>query len=329
MNTKLHHDDHIRKRAGIISLIFAIALFAIKFYAYHLTGSQAIFSDALENIANIITAVAALTVLIISSRPADKDHPYGHGKAEYFASAFEGGAIFFAGLLIVLESINALIRQKQIAELDMGLILVIIAGLFNGLLGLYLQHVGKKYKSSTLVASGSHVISDCLTSIGVVVGLLLVKFTGLVWFDPLVAAIFGAALLVNGSKIVIHSGSELMDAKDMTVVEELARLFEKNYFPGIINLHFMRVMRSGRFHHVNVHIDIPEFWSVEKAHQESEKFEEMVIKEYTFDGEIHFHLDPCRKKFCKMCELDGCPIRADDFTQRNPIDSVGLTSPTA
>ena len=328
MKTETRTDeDRVRLNTSIISLFVAIILFMIKFYAFRLTNSQSILSDALENIINIVTAIAALSVIMISAKPADKDHPYGHGKAEYFASAFEGGAIIFAGILIIFQGVESLIYMRTLHDLNTGMILVTIAGLCNGFLGLYLKYVGKKHLSPALVSSGHHVMSDCLTSIGVIVGLILVKLTGSFWPDSIAAITLGVVLTYQGFKIIKESGSELMDAENMSVINELAQLLEKKRFSGIINFHYMRVMRAGRFHHVNIHIEVPEYWTVKEAHDQSEKFEDLVMKDYTFDGEIHFHLDPCKKKYCKQCDINNCPIRTDIFEGLKPIDIEVLISP--
>ncbi len=322
-------ENRIRIIAGIISLVVALILCIIKFYAYNITHSHAILSDALENITNVVTAIVSLSVVIVSARPADADHPYGHGKAEFFASAFEGGAIMFAGILIVVESTSALINGGELEGIDLGMILVIFAGLINGALGLFLKNIGSRYNSKALVASGTHVMSDCLTSIGIIVGLIIVKFTGLSWLDPATAILLGGLLFYQGGMILKDSGKDLMDAEDKGVTEELAMLLEKHMFTGIIDFHYMRVIRSGRFHHVNIHMDIPDFWTVKFAHEESERFEELVINDYTFDGEIHFHLDPCRQRKCEVCNIKECPVRIQPFCGTKPKLSIQqLTSPT-
>jgi cation diffusion facilitator family transporter len=235
----------------------------------------------------------------------------------------------FAGILIIAEGSSALFSGGELKELNVGMILVLIAGTINGILGLFLKYVGKKYNSKALSASGTHVMSDCLTSIGIIVGLIIVKFSGLYWPDPVVAILLGTVLSYQGLNILKDSGKDLMDGEDQGVIKELAILLKKHMFPGIINFHYMRVIRAGRFHHINIHVDVPDFWSVEKAHEESERFEELVINEYTFDGEIHFHLDPCRKKHCTICELSECEIRQENFSGHiSDLNIETLTSPT-
>lgn len=316
-----------RKWASILSLSFGIVLLAFKFYAYHVTNSQSIFSDALESIVNVIAAVITVIVIIIASKPADEDHPYGHGKIESMASTFEGGAILLAGILIVIQAVQVFIHGAKVDEVDIGLAIVVGAGVVNGVLGFFLHARGKKLYSEALKSSGIHLMTDTLTSVGVVAGLLLVKFTGLNWIDPLVAAIFGSMLVFAGGKILVRSGNILVDAHDVETLELIANLFEKHYRPGVIQIHFTRVIRSGAYHHIDCHMVIPEFWSVLEAHDFSERFEKAIIQDYPVDGELHIHHDPCRRAFCETCELSHCPVRQAEFIARKTPSFEDITAP--
>ncbi len=326
MNTIQKANDE-KKLTSTISLSLGFVLLLLKFYAFHVTNSQSILSDALESIVNVVAGLITLIVIILASAPADKEHPYGHGKIESMASTFEGGAILFAGILIIIQSIQTLFHGARIEEVDTGLIIVIFAGLVNGVLGGILYKRGKKLNSEALVSSGVHLVTDLLTSLGVVAGLFLVKLTGLDWIDPVVAVLFGSFLIIAGGKILMRSGNILLDAHDEETVKQIGELFEKHYRPGVIQIHFTRVIRSGAHHHIDCHMVIPEFWSVEKAHDFSESFEEDVISEYSVGGELHIHLDPCRKKHCHRCELKDCPIRVDKFQTRPKFSFEELTLP--
>ena len=181
-------DSRVRTRAGLLSLVVSIVLLAAKYQAYRMTGSTAILSDALESIVNVVAAVFALGGIAFAAQPADRNHPYGHGKIEFFSAAFEGGLIAFAAVLIIYQVLQAFLYGVEIRALDAGLAIVVLAGLANLALGLYLLRVGSAYQSLTLVADGKHVLSDFWTSVGIVVGLLLVRATGLWWLDPVTAA---------------------------------------------------------------------------------------------------------------------------------------------
>lgn len=318
-----------RKFASLLSLIFGFILLGFKFYAYHVTNSQSIFSDALESIVNVVAAIITVLVIIASAKPADEEHPYGHGKIESMASTFEGGAILLAGILIVIQSVQVFFHGANVSDVNVGLIIVVGAGIVNGLLGVYLFTRGKNLHSEALKSSGLHLLTDTMTSVGVLVGLLLVKFTGMNWIDPVVAAIFGALLVYTGGGILIRSGNILVDAHDVDTLQMIAKLFQKHYRPGVIQIHFTRVIRSGSYHHIDCHMVIPEFWTVLEAHDFSEEFEESIIQDYPVDGELHIHHDPCRRAFCVSCELSNCPIRQAPFKERKILSFEEITGPMA
>lgn len=305
-----------RKFASMLSLIFGVILLGFKFYAYYITNSQSIFSDALESIVNVVAAVITVLVIIVAAKPADEEHPYGHGKIESMASTFEGGAILLAGILIVIQSVQVLFHGAKVNDVDVGLFIVIGAGVVNGILGVYLFSRGKRFHSEALKSSGLHLLTDTMTSVGVVVGLLLVKFTGLNWIDPVVAAVFGVMLVYTGGGILIRSGNILVDAHDVETMQVIANLFEKHYRPGVIQIHFTRVIRSGSYHHIDCHMVVPEYWSVLETHDFSESFEHSIMLDYPVEGELHIHHDPCRKRFCDSCEVANCPIRQAQFVER-------------
>jgi cation diffusion facilitator family transporter len=308
----------VRLHAGLISLVVAIGLLWVKFFAYQLTGSTAVLSDALESIVNVVAAVFALASLLFAGRPADRNHPYGHGKIEYFAAAFEGGLIAFAAIMIVREAWRGFFRAPELQQLDLGLTITFGAGVANAALGWFLIRTGKSTQSLTLVADGQHVLSDFWTSLGVIVGLLLVRLTGIVWFDPLVAAIVGVNLGWTGFWLVRHAAGGLLDEEDTKLLGRLIKALDAYRLPGIIRIHHLRAIRAGRFTHVDAHLVVPEFWSVERAHALAEGFEERVMSACGVEGEIVFHIDPCHRAYCAQCDVMHCPVRVDPFIARPP-----------
>lgn len=326
-------DDHnqsdvVRQKLqlAITTLILGLILMVLKYYGYILTSSRAIFSDALESVVNVVSGIVLILVIYHASKPANKEHPYGHGKLESLASVFEGGAVLFAGVMIVIESIESLIEGVEIRDLDWGLVIIIIAGLANGMMGWLLKSRGERTHSPAMKASGIHLISDCWTSLGILFGLILVKWTGILWLDPLIAICVGLQLSYHGGQVLFSSGEELMDSRDMSLISDIAMSFQKNLFPGMIRIHNTRIMRSGNHHHIDMHMVVPEFWQVDKAHEELDRFERAVIRDYSFQGEMHVHLDPCRKKYCQVCELEDCPIREEQFIQKIPLTYDELVS---
>jgi cation diffusion facilitator family transporter len=311
-------DTRVRLRAGMISLVVGVGLLWAKFLAYQLTGSTAVLSDALESIVNVVAALFALGSLMFAGRPADRNHPYGHGKIEYFAAAFEGGLIAFAAILIIYEAGRGFFQTPELRQLDLGLAITLGAGVANAVLGWFLISTGKSTQSLTLVADGKHVLSDFWTSLGVVFGLLLVRLTGLVWFDPLVAAIVGLNLGWTGFWLVRHAAGGLLDEEDTKLTGKLVKAFDAYRMPGIIRIHHLRAIRAGRFTHVDAHVVVPEYWPVDRAHVLAESFEERVMSACGVEGEIVFHIDPCHRAYCAQCDVTDCPVRVAPFVARPP-----------
>lgn len=304
---------------AVVSLVVAVLLLGVKFYAYHRTGSQAIFSDALESIVNVVAAAFALGVLAYAGQPADRDHPYGHGKVEFFSAAFEGGLIFCAAVLIPWQAGVALVHGQAPQQLDLGLWLTLGAGLTNGALGLWLVRHGRRLHSAALEADGHHVLSDFYTSLGVVGGLLAVWLTDLSWLDPLVAAAMGLLLLVTGWRLVARAIAGLLDAEDPVLLRQLVAVLDQHVRDGVIRVHHLRAIRAGRFRHVSAHLVVPEFWSVQQAHDTAEALAAKVLRELPGDGDIDFHTDPCERSYCRSCDLDACSVRAQPFVRLEPL----------
>ncbi len=312
-------ESRARARAGLVSLIVGALILVAKYQAYRMTGSTAILSDALESIVNVVAAVFALGGIAFAAQPADRNHPYGHGKIEFFSAAFEGGLIAFAAVLIIYEVVRALLYGVEVRALDTGLVVVLCAGLANLALGWYLMRVGRASRSLVLVADGQHVLADFWTSVGIVVGLLLVRFTGLWWLDPVIAAVVALNLMWTGFRLVRHAAGGLLDEEDTPLLSRLLAVLGNHLGQGVIRVHHLRAIRAGRFHHVDAHLVVPEFWSVEQAHELSESLAERVIADLGVEGELIFHTDPCHRAYCAMCDLDDCLVRREPFRGRPPL----------
>jgi cation diffusion facilitator family transporter len=311
--------ERARLRAVLVSVAVSMVLLVAKYQAYRLTGSTAILSDALESIVNVVAAVFALGGIVFAGRPADRNHPYGHGKIEFFSAAFEGGLIAFAAVLIAYEVVLSLLRGPELRALDLGVAIVLGAGIMNLLLGWYLIRTGRRHDSLALVADGRHVLADFYTSAGIVAGLLLVRFTGLAWLDPLVAAVVALNLLWTGFRLVRVAAGGLLDEEDPALLDRLLKVLGPHLGGGVIRVHHLRAIRAGRFHHVDAHLVVPEFWSVERAHELTEDLADRVVKELGVEGEMTLHTDPCHRAYCAICDLAGCPVRREDFRGRPPL----------
>lgn len=311
--------DGARLRAALISLLVGTLLLGLKYLAYQLTGSTAILADALESIVNVVAALFALGGLVVAGWPADRNHPYGHGKIEFFSAAFEGGLIAFAAVLIIKEAGEALLFGHEVRQVNFGLLITIGAGLANAALGLYLLQVGRRYHSLTLIADGRHVLSDFWTSVATAVGLGLVMFTGAAWLDAVVAGLVGLNLIWTGLDLVRHAAGGLLDEEDVPLLQRVVHAINANLTPGVVRVHFLRAIRAGRFTHVNAHLVVPEFWSVEQAHDFGNAFERSVMRSLDLEGQMAFQIDPCQRQFCAGCDVEPCPIRLAPFTGRTWI----------
>lgn len=317
----------LRLTAGSVALLVGTSILAMKFYVYGITHSTAILSDALESVVNVIAAAFALYAIHAAHTPPDEKHPYGHGKLEFVNAVFEGGLITFAAVMIAYEATHALIDKTPAPNLTHGLWIIVLAGLLNGALGVFLLFAGKRTDSMALKADGKHVLGDFYTSIGVILGLGVVKLTGIWWLDPSIALVMALILGLTGIPLVKNAISGLIDAADMNLLERLRQSIESNQQEGMIRLHHVRAMRNGRRIHIDGHIVIPEFWTVEKAHDEVDSFQDKIVLGLFPEAEVEFHLDPCRRVYCAACEVKNCPVRSKPFSSRPPLTIAELTRP--
>lgn len=312
-------DRRLHVRMAALSLVAAVVLLTVKFWAWFATGSQAVFSDALESIVNVVAAALLIAGLVYASRPADRDHPFGHGKIEFLAAAFEGGLIFFAALVIIWQSLWALWYGAEIREIEFGILLTFAAGVGNGALGLFLVRFGRRHHSAAIEADGQHVLSDFWTSLGAIVGLVLVRLTGVVWLDPLVAILTALMLLATGWRLVRRAAGALLDEEDPELLREVVGVLSTRVGDGVIRVHHLRAIRSGHFRHISAHLVVPEFWTVERAHDAAEELAAQVVREMPGEGDITFHTDPCERGYCAMCDLEACSVRRRPFTGLEPL----------
>ena len=309
------------------ALLVSLALTAVKFAGWRLTFSQGVYADFLESIVNIIVGIVAIFVVRYAAKPADQDHPYGHGKIEYFSAAFEGGLIVFAALMIFFEAVPALLHPKPVEQLTLGAAIIFVCGVLNLALGFVLKKIGRRIGSPAIIANGEHITADFYTSAGVTAGLLIAHWTGIPWIDPVIAIVVGLQLGWTGFRVVRRSVGGLLDAEDREILNDLADALLKVNFGGVIQIHNTRIMRSGRFHHIDAHAVVPEFWDVAEAHDRTESFEARLMRIYPQPGELHLHVDPCRQAYCRRCDVPDCPIRLAKFEKRLVPDLASLTSP--
>lgn len=311
----------VKNKAARLSFVISFLVLGLKIFAYQQTKSTGILSDALETVVNVITAIVALIVIRYAIEPADEDHPYGHGKIEYFSAAFEGGIIFFAALAIVFESTKSLFYPRLIQNIETGIIFILLATILNASTGIYLLKIGKNNNSEALKASGAHLMSDVKTTIGVIVGLVLYNLTGLIWIDSLIGIAVGIWLLFESYQIIRKNLGGLLDQIDINSINELSEKMSKHLEPAIIDIHNLRIIRAGHFHHIDAHIVVPEYYDIKIIHEMIERFEKKVVSDYSFEGEFAFHTDPCGTSYCKVCSVENCKIRKINFEKRILLDA--------
>ena len=296
---------------------FGILLFVGKVIAWKLTNSDAVFSDAMESIVNVISAFMGLYSLYLAAKPKDEDHPYGHGKVEFVTSAIEGALIVIAGLLIIYEGSKSLIDGKVLNQLDWGIWIVAATAIINYLLGYISIKKGKKENSLVLISSGKHLQSDTLTTFGVIASLILVNFTKIYWIDAAVALIFGFYIIIVGYKIVRKSLSGIMDEADPEILTRFASLLEKNRKPEWIDVHNVKIQQFGSKLHIDAHLTLPYYYELRTAHNSMEDMIKTVVANTERVVEFNFHMDDCKPPMsCAICQMEKCEARKAAFEKR-------------
>ncbi|MCB9358004.1 MAG: cation transporter [Calditrichaeota bacterium] len=260
-------------RYAWLSIAAAIATIGLKAAAYHLTGSVSLLSDALESLVNLAGALLALAVLTVAARPPDDDHAYGHGKAEYFSSGAEGVMILLAAASIAYAAIQRLLAPRPLEQVGIGLVVTGVAALINLLAALAIRGAARKHDSVTLDANAKHLMTDVWTSAGVIAAVALVRPTGWLWLDPVVALVVAANIIREGVHIVGGSISGLMDTAISPEEHQKVEAVLDGFVSDQIKYHALRTRRAGRRRFVSVHILVPGGWTVHDGHELLENIE--------------------------------------------------------
>lgn len=308
----MNENENIRlkKKAALISLLVGFGMFAAKITAYLITGSSAIFSDAAESVVHVMATSMALYSIILSSRPPDKSHLYGHGNIEYFSAGIEGFLIVLAALTIIYTSASDIILGAKPDKLGIGTFIIGVAGAVNLFLGFYLIRKGKETNSLALVADGKHVLTDSYTSIGVIVGLILVMFTDFYLLDPLFAIGVALNILYTGYKLVRESIGGLMNETDPETLQKMIDIFHRMRKNHWIDLHHLRFWKSAEKLFSDFHLTIPYYFDIKTSHLEEEAIVDELNKVFP-DAQVRIHFDYCYPELCKYCDYDPCTVRKE------------------
>ncbi|MCG3166526.1 MAG: Ferrous-iron efflux pump FieF [Bacteroidia bacterium] len=290
-------------------LIISIVLMLLKFVAWYVTHSNAILTDALESIVNVVAGAFALWSLIVAARPKDSDHPYGHGKVEFLSAGLEGSLIVFAGVAMMAKAIYNFFYPIEVHSLDFGIYLTVFAGVANYITGKYLEAQGRKSNSHAMIADGKHLQSDAWSTVGLLIGLALIYFTGILWLDNVVAVLLGAFIFYTGYKLVRASLAGIMDEADYVLIEELIQIMNENRQNNWVDIHNLRVIKYGSKLHVDCHITLPWYLNLRESHEEGERLGQLINEKKQDDIEFFIHTDPCISTSCKICQKTDCKVR--------------------
>lgn len=280
------------KKFIYLSIAAALVTIFLKFFAWYLTDSVGLLSDALESCVNLVAAIIALIMLTIAETPADEKHPFGHTKAEYFSSAIEGGMIVVAAFSIIWSAVPRIIHPQPLENVEVGLLISVGASLINLVVALVLIKAGKKNNSITLDADGKHLMTDVYTSGGVLLGILLVKLSGWQILDGIVAVAVALNILWAGYQLIHRSATGLLDASIPD--DELAKISDllNSLKSQSIEHHSLLTRQAGQRKFVAFHLLLPGHWTIQDGHDQAEKIEREIRQ--LFDGPITVftHLEP-------------------------------------
>ena len=287
-------DENGRHAKFAINLSFGVGvlMLVMKLYAYSLTGSAAILSDAAESIVHILAVGFAAFSVRLSMKPADKDHLYGHDRISFFSAGFEGAMIMLAAFYIIYESIAKWLGGLQLEHIDQGIWFTGVATVVNGALGYFLIRQGKRYQSLVLEANGKHVLTDSWTSLGVIVALGLTRLTGWLPFDPILAIVVALNILWSGAKLMRRSVGGLMDESDANMHDRLEVILDRETKKYQISYHLLRHRNAGNKMLVEFHLLFPDEVTIARAHEQATLIEREIHRALPMKAEIMSHLEP-------------------------------------
>ncbi|GAA4403428.1 cation diffusion facilitator family transporter [Fodinibacter luteus] len=269
----------------------ALVTIALKSLAWWVTGSVGLLSDAAESLVNLVAAVVALVALTVAVLPADKNHHFGHSKAEYFSAAAEGLMIFVAAAVILASAIERFINPRPLDNVGIGLAVSVVASVVNGLVAWVLLRAGALHRSITLTADGKHLMTDVWTSVGVVVGVLLVALTGWERLDPLVAFAVGVNILVTGWRLIRRASAGLMDVSLPEEDDEIIRAVLDRYSGDHVTWHRLLTREAGSRRFMQFDLLVPGVWSVQRSHDLVEDITAALVAEFP-DIDVTCHVEP-------------------------------------
>ncbi|MEY2793652.1 MAG: hypothetical protein RJA76_1644 [Bacteroidota bacterium] len=307
-----------------LSFILSLVVMSTKFWVYYLSGSTTILTDALESIVNVVASAFAFYSIYLASLPKDLNHPYGHGKIEFFASGLEGVLILLAAFYILLHAVQHLYTHPTIESLDLGLYVTLLSSFLNGVLGFVLIKEGKDLRSLTLEADGRHLRLDALNGIFIGLALGVIYLTNWLWIDSVASIIFAIIMFFQGIKLLRLSVAGLMDEMNPDVFKKIIDWITKHQKSEWIDLHNLRIQQYGGDLHIDCHLTLPRYWDLNRVHEEIHEFEETMNAALDSHIEIFVHADPCLDECCVHCTIHDCSIRKHTLIQPIEWNQVNL-----
>jgi len=299
-----------------ITLIVGFVLLLMKFIAWWWTNSNAILTDALESIINVVAGGFALYSLSFALKPSDHDHPYGHGKIEFISAGFEGALILVAGIVILFKSIWDMFHPHEVVGLDLGLAITGFSGLVNYIMGHFLEKKGKTISSLTLEASGEHLKTDAYSSLALLIGLGIVWMTDIFLIDNIIAILFGVFIVYTGYGLVRKSVAGIMDEADEQLIRDFVNEIEQHRLDDWIDVHNLRVIQYGNSLHMDCHLTLPWYYTNKQSHDAMKVFEDTVKELSNRPIELFVHVDPCEPHCCSICQKNDCSQRKTPSEKR-------------
>jgi len=275
---------------------------------------------------NVLAGLIGLYSLYVASKPKDKDHPYGHGKAEFVSAAFEGSLIITAGFIILYESILTFFEPTSLHNLDNGIWVLLSTAVLNMAAGLGAKAIGKKNKSLALSSSGQHLLIDSYTTYAVVIGIGLVMYTGYTGIDAIIAIAMGLWIIYNGYKIIRESLAGIMDEADMALLESVIHELNLIRHPNWIDMHNLRVIKYGALMHIDCHLTVPWYFNVNEAHAAVDAFTNLIKNKFGDSVEFFVHTDGCMPFSCPICTIENCEKRKSPFQKKLEWDKDNVLS---
>lgn len=312
-----------------LSVAVSLALMALKILAFLLTRSTSILSDALESIINVAAGGFGLWSVYLASKPPDVGHPYGHGEIEFFSAGFEGALIVLAAGAIFWEAVHRLAFPIALPRLDLGLLILFATALVNLWLGLALIGAGKRMQSMAISADGRHILTDVYTTVGVLIGLALVRLTGWYFLDGVVACAVAVNIVYIGVRLISMSSSRLMHAHDPELLERITAIIAGNKKPEWIDIHRLRAWTSGREIHMDFHLILPRDLSLEEANRQVVEVQQLLKAELPGTEDVMIHVEPCIDPECPICSREPCGIRRKSFRGQPDLSVSEVAHPGA